>query len=133
MKDRIKKIIDYKGISAGELAEITGVQRSNISHIFNGRNKPGAQFIENFLNAFPEINARWLLTGNGSMLTENSDVTESGRQPVTEVKSEPEVYYGMGHDIKQNDKSLKNAKEVQKLILLNSDGTFKIYVADKYT
>ena len=130
MRDRIKKIIDYKGISAGELAEITGVQRSNISHIFNGRNKPGAQFIENFLNAFPEVNARWLLTGEGSMLNENNDIISSGRQPVTEVKSEPDIYYGTGHSVKQNDKSQKNKKEVQKLILLNSDGTFTIYSAD---
>jgi transcriptional regulator with XRE-family HTH domain len=125
MKDRIKKFIDYKGISAGELAEITGVQRSNISHIFNGRNKPGAQFIENFLNAFPEVNARWLLTGNGSMLHENSGDNLSGSRPAGEVKSEPDIQYGIKH---ANDD--KEKKEVQKLILLNSDGTFVVYTAE---
>ena len=35
MKDRIKEFIDYKGISAGELADLLNVQRSNISHILN--------------------------------------------------------------------------------------------------
>lgn len=124
MKDRIKKFIDYKGVTAGELAEITEVQRSNISHIFNGRNKPGAQFIEKFLLAFPEINARWLLTGEGSMLIESSDKSNSVRQPVMEAKSEPDIIYG-NKNIPVGDQKL-----VQRLILLNSDGTFTIYNSD---
>ncbi|MDD4755554.1 MAG: helix-turn-helix transcriptional regulator [Prolixibacteraceae bacterium] len=125
MKDRIRQFIEHKGVTAGELAEITGVQRSNISHIFNGRNKPGAQFIEKFLLAFPEINARWLLTGEGSMFNESNIDNISSQRPV-EVKSEPDVLYGTGQKIPQNDE-----KQVQKLILLNSDGTFTIYREDQ--
>lgn len=125
MKDRIKKFIDYKGVTAGELAEITEVQRSNISHIFNGRNKPGAQFIEKFLLAFPEINARWLLTGEGSMLSESSNESNSVRQPLMEAKSEPDIKYGS-----KQISVIGEKKQVQKLILLNSDGTFIIYNSD---
>ena len=62
--------MDYKGISAGDLASALDVQRSNISHILNGRNKPGANFIEKFLLTFPDLNARWLLTGKGKMTYE---------------------------------------------------------------
>ena len=125
MKDRIRQFIEHKGVTAGELAEITGVQRSNISHIFNGRNKPGAQFIEKFLLAFPEINARWLLTGEGSMFNESNIDNISSQRPV-EVKSEPDILYGTGQKFPQNDE-----KQVQKLILLNSDGTFTIYREDQ--
>ena len=70
MKDRIKKYMDYKNISAGELATLLEVQRSNISHILNGRNMPGAAFIEKLLVSFPDLDARWLITGDGEMLTE---------------------------------------------------------------
>jgi transcriptional regulator with XRE-family HTH domain len=126
MKDRIKKFTDYKGVTAGELAEITGVQRSNISHIYNGRNKPGAQFIEKFLLAFPEINARWLLTGEGSMLVGHDEKGTSHIQPAAELRSEPEVFYGT-----KRTNTGKDKKDIQKLILLNSDGTFTIYLPDQ--
>ncbi|OQB81566.1 MAG: helix-turn-helix protein [Bacteroidetes bacterium ADurb.Bin123] len=61
--------MDFKKVNAAELADRIGVQRSNVSHILNGRNKPGAQFIEKLLLAYPELDAGWLLTGLGQMLT----------------------------------------------------------------
>jgi transcriptional regulator with XRE-family HTH domain len=120
MNNRIKRFVSHKNISAGELAELTGVQRSNISHIFNGRNKPGAQFIENFLLAFPDVNARWLLTGIGSML--NKDIRNEIITTHSEVKSETEVHY----DNKKINQS-KEREKIEKLLLLNADGTFSVY------
>ena len=76
MKDRIKKYMDYKNISAGELATLLEVQRSNISHVLNGRNMPGAAFIEKLLLNFPDIDARWLLTGVGEMISESENLTD---------------------------------------------------------
>lgn len=83
MKDRIQQLIDYKAISPGDLAERLDVQRSNISHILNGRNKPGALFIEKLLQTFPDVDARWLLTGTGSMISdqEGKTVTPQEKQP----------------------------------------------------
>ena len=52
MKERIKQYMDYKSVSAGDLSSLLEVQRSNISHILNGRNKPGASFIEKLLLIF---------------------------------------------------------------------------------
>lgn len=122
MKDRIKKFIDYKGVSPGDLAEITEVQRSNISHIFNGRNKPGALFIEKFLLAFPDINARWLMTGEGSMLDKKSSDEIPLNLPEQEVRSEPDVVYG-----KEKKVTNENKKQVEKIVMFYSDGTFYMY------
>lgn len=82
MKTRIRKFIDHKNISPVELADQIGVQRSNISHILNGRNKPGAAFLEKFLRTFPEVNARWLLTGEGDMLSgeDSGDIIRQNRK-----------------------------------------------------
>jgi len=118
MKDRIKKIIDYKGISAGELADLLDVQRSNVSHILNGRNKPGAVFIERFLLTFPDVNARWLLTGKEDMLntTSNSSfATTSTRNDNTSNNIDAEI---TGNQFEN---------KVEKVILLHSDGTFTSY------
>lgn len=74
MNNRIKQFMDYRGLSSSELADLIGVQRSNITHVLHGRNKPGFQFITKMLEAFPEMNAKWLLTGEGEMLS--STLTE---------------------------------------------------------
>jgi len=67
MKERIFKLIEAEKISAAEFADKIGVQRSNVSHILNGRNNPGFSFIQKILETFPSINSRWLLTGEGVM------------------------------------------------------------------
>ena len=68
MNSRIKLFLDYKDLTHVEFANSIGVQPSNITHVLQGRNKPGFQFIANMLNIYPEINARWLITGIGDML-----------------------------------------------------------------
>jgi transcriptional regulator with XRE-family HTH domain len=68
MEDRIRKFMEYKGISPSELADSIGVQRSNVTHVLKSRNKPSFQFIEKMLQVYPELNAKWLLLGTGSMI-----------------------------------------------------------------
>jgi len=121
MKDRIKKVIDYKGISAGELADLLDVQRSNISHILNGRNKPGAVFIERFLLTFPDVNARWLLTGKEDMLNTTSNSTVKATSATTDNTSNKIDAEITGNQIEN---------KVEKVILLYSDGTFTSYTSN---
>ena len=117
MKDRIKQYIDYKSISAGELATLLEVQRSNISHILNGRNKPGAAFIEKLLICFPDLNARWLLTGEGDMTEshESSTINESAK-----VVSENQIKLASSG----SKPELNKDKPIDKVVLLFADGTF---------
>ena len=68
MKDRLHKIMEAEGLSPAKFADEIGVQRSSISHIISGRNKPSYDFIIKILNRFKGINAEWLLTGNGNMI-----------------------------------------------------------------
>ena len=42
---RLEKILDYYGLSASVFADKIGVQRSNLSHLLSGRNKPSLDFI----------------------------------------------------------------------------------------
>ena len=65
--DRIAQIIVHYNISPKDLAELTGVQRSAISHIINGRNKPSVSFISKLTEAFPKLSTNWLLHGKGDI------------------------------------------------------------------
>ena len=115
MKDRIKKYMDYKSITAGELASLLEVQRSNISHILNGRNMPGAAFIEKFLLSFPDLNARWLLTGVGEMITNLDKIVEKAIQKPVEIEK-PVI-----------QEKAAGEKHIGKVVLLFEDGTFMDY------
>jgi len=145
MKDRIQQFIDYKGISAGDLSTALDVQRSNISHILNGRNKPGAAFIEKFLLVYPDLNARWLLTGQGDMITENkSMIVDKSKSDSTSLKmdsnnnsnkpegSKSKAITTERVKLAESDSiKAKPAAAVEKVLLLNSDGTFSTYHASK--
>ncbi len=89
MKDRLKEFMDYKKLTAADLADTIGVQRSNVSHILNGRNNPGAQFLEKLLMAYPDLDANWLLTGRGAMLSGVSGDRSSRAAASPSPSSEP--------------------------------------------
>ena len=127
MKERIKQYMDYKSISAGELSSLLEVQRSNISHILNGRNKPGASFIERLLINFPDLNARWLLTGDGEMTLNNAAPQE--QQTVIQHKEKEKVeikepIQKRTEPLATNKIVVDNDKEIAKVVMLYTDGTF---------
>jgi transcriptional regulator with XRE-family HTH domain len=77
MKDRIKKIQEYSGLSLGVFASRTGIKSASLSHILNGRNNPSLDVVMKIHETFPEISWEWMLYGTGSMFKEgNSDVAE---------------------------------------------------------
>lgn len=133
MKDRIKQYMDYKNISAGELASLLEVQRSNISHILNGRNKPGAAFIEKLLLNFPDLNARWLLTGIGEMVesvpaVEEKEAVKSVQSQHKKKEVEKETATKPIKQIKEDEnKTLEFNQAVDRVVLLFKDGTFIDY------
>jgi transcriptional regulator with XRE-family HTH domain len=56
-----------EGLTNSKFASLLGIQRSNITHIIDGRNKPSISFIEKLITKFPHVNIEWLITGTGEM------------------------------------------------------------------
>ena len=52
---RLQKVIDFYGETGSSFAEKIGVQRSSISHILSGRNKPSLDFILKVTKAFTDV------------------------------------------------------------------------------
>jgi len=67
MKERLIQLLDLEQLSPSKFADIIGVQRSSISHVISGRNKPSFDFLQKTLKAFPGLNASWLMMGEGTM------------------------------------------------------------------
>ena len=85
MQTQIKEILSRERMSSSQFADKIGVQRSSISHVLSGRNKPGFDFIHKILTAFPEINGDWLITGNGDMYKQKSH-SEDLFEPKNEIQ-----------------------------------------------
>ncbi len=68
MNSRIALVIKTKNITPAEMADQIGVQRSGVSHILNGRNKPSLDFVQKLLRKYPDISMNWLLFGEGPMM-----------------------------------------------------------------
>lgn len=92
LNERISKVIEYSNLTPSEFADEIDVQRSSISHITSGRNKPSLEFIIKIKSSFPEILWDWLVTGEGEMLKsdlpETSEVLEK-EDIFEEEKSKP--------------------------------------------
>ena len=60
---RILEILEKSGLTPSEFADKIEVQRSAISHIVSGRNKPSLEFLIKIKKVFPEIDTDWLVLG----------------------------------------------------------------------
>ena len=108
-KDRLKEILDKEDLTASKFAEKSGIQRSSVSHILSGRNKPSLDFVIKVNNAFDDVSLDWLIKGNNAIKTGVKS---------TQSSSPLEI------DLKKNLNIDKNIKEIG---LFYTDGSFKIY------
>ena len=63
---RLEIILDYYNLSASAFADKINVQRSSLSHLLSGRNKPSLDFIIKVIEVFPEVDLYWILNGKGN-------------------------------------------------------------------
>ena len=64
--DRLRHIMDYYQLSASGFADKIQVQRSSISHLLSGRNKPSLDFVLRVIKEFEDVELYWQLNGTGS-------------------------------------------------------------------
>ncbi|UAM99345.1 helix-turn-helix transcriptional regulator [Polaribacter litorisediminis] len=106
---RIKKVMNFHQLTASLFADKIGVQRSSISHILSGRNKPSLDFILKITSEFKDVDIHWLLNGVGSFPKK------------AESKSSAAAPSFMASDT--ND-----GKRIQRIVVFYKDGTFEEYL-----
>ena len=85
MKDRISALMKYMGMSQKNFAAEIRISEGTLSSIFNGRNKPTLNTLNNIHERFPEVNMGWLMDGKGEMFTSSPQV--SSQNEVNETGS----------------------------------------------
>lgn len=143
LKDRIAHIMRVKNLTAAQFADHLDVQRSGISHLLSGRNKPSLDFIMKLKEKFPEFNLDWIVLGKEPITTtHNSNVSElraesnlfSSEPKDNSLEEFPESVQFTGNQASNNKKTssegeevIKNqsSKEIVRLIVVYGDNTFK--------
>ncbi|WP_347174901.1 helix-turn-helix domain-containing protein [Polaribacter uvawellassae] len=110
---RLKKVMEYHHLTASLFADKIDVQRSSISHIISGRNKPSLDFILKVTNTFKDVDIYWLLNGKGTF----------PKQVVEKISSHVPT---LPFEEKQTINS-DTEKKIQRIVIFYSDGTFEEY------
>ena len=121
---RIEVLLEYYGLSSAAFADKINVQRSSISHLLSRRNKPSLEFVLKITNAFPEVDLYWLLDGRGKFPTNNHKTLFENSEIPPEEKAEIPIQ-------KAEIRIKKEAKFIQRIVILYSDGSFETYQENK--
>lgn len=127
LNSRVQKIINYSELSSSEFADEIGVQRSNISHVLSGRNKPSLDFLMKIKDRFPEIQWEWLIEGKGAMVfSENEAASTPSSYSLEESKindDEP-IITGLfsipSQEMEENTKQEEEKSEILEPIQYNN-------------
>ncbi len=131
---RLQKVIDFYGESASSFAEKVGVQRSTISHILSGRNKPSLDFVMKVLSHFPEVELYWLMNGKGVFPKDNKSevkiqeiekVEKKIDPPKTENKEIPTSPSSSISTSIQSSLHTSSEKKIERIVIFYSDGSFQ--------
>lgn len=149
---RLQIILDYYGLSASSFADRIDVQRSSISHLLSGRNKPSLDFILKVIEVFPDVDLYWILNGKGNFPKSERKIEAPKVTPILENNKIEEKnddglksdLFSSIHDTEKNNvfeniieqsSSIPNLNtdqnEVDYIVVFFTNGTFKKYKEKK--
>ena len=157
MNHKIQKIMQDNGLTPSHFADQIEVQRSTISHILVGRNKPSLEIIQKIKKRFPDISYDWLIDDNAEIIfdlsNENKENQFNRRLSTSDASTEsrgsrlpqskntelnPNGANKTTHfskdatfekELPHNEPSVK-LKVVEKVLVFYSDGTFSEYLSN---
>ena len=137
MQERFKQLLEEKGLTATRFASMIKVNASAMSHILNGRSKPGSDVLDKIAQAFPELNLNWLISGKGTMYgVPVSPVQEVLFQPDDEKKGDKErkeeksIVPDLKTTVEEVEMPVQQAgirKNIKRIVLFFEDGSFEDY------
>mgnify|MGYP003586966748 CR=1 FL=1 len=142
---RLEIILDYYGLNASSFADKIGVQRSSMSHLLSGRNKPSLDFVMKILDVFPEVDLYWILVGKGNFPKSENEIVSNFQNTNSDSPSSSNENYSREDlftpinneenksvikssiEIKKTNLSFEE-DEIEKIVIFYKNGIFKAYV-----
>ncbi|WP_445721939.1 helix-turn-helix domain-containing protein [Flavobacterium sp.] len=151
---RLDKLLEYYNLSASAFADKIDVQRSSISHLLSGRNKPSLDFVLKVVEEFPDVDLYWILNGKGSFPKEEEKKLEEKKTTHTPTNENLKEKIGTEEknnlfsdidnpqntrvfenfsDQESNTQNLepkKNNSDIDRIVVFYKNGTFKNYTPE---
>lgn len=147
---RLEEILEYYALSASGFADKINVQRSSLSHLLSGRNKPSLDFIMKIIEEFPEVDLYWILNGKGTFpKSEHKNIQNSSPTPISKIENAVEKTTSSNSDLfsqnienentavknnfeeknsnTQNFPQTKNSSNIERIVVFYKNGSFKEY------
>lgn len=141
LNDKIKQILVDKSISPSHFADEIGVQRSSISHILAGRNKPSLDIVQKIIRRYPDLGMEWIWEDEDLPIADQNQKPYESRLYPTNTDQNGRSTYGLDlHEktitrpasVQANlpiQKKVEFAeKSIERILIFYSDGTFKQYI-----
>jgi transcriptional regulator with XRE-family HTH domain len=127
LSKRILEILEKSGLTPSEFADKIEVQRSAISHITSGRNKPSLDFLIKIKQAFPEIDTDWLVFGEEKPKENPTSALPEIDVNSTQNEKIPTLFDGIETDENPETRA-PVSKKIRRVILLYEDGSFEDFL-----
>ncbi|MGY5353812.1 helix-turn-helix transcriptional regulator [Wenyingzhuangia sp. IMCC45467] len=117
--NRLHKLLEHYHLSAANFADEINVQRSSISHLLSGRNKPSLEFILKIVDNYKEVSLDWLLYGKDTFPikeisnTKHQDLFSGDKVETTRENNDP--------------KKTTTPSDIERIVVFYKNGTFKEY------
>ncbi len=126
--ERLQKILDYYRLSATELSNQISFNRSTISHLLSGRNKPSLDFVMKVLQKYPEVELYWLLNGKGTFPATKNEIAHDNVSNEKGIEKKP--FIKKEGDQMANTPTMQNkldSEEIEHIIIFYKDGSYKSF------
>ncbi len=129
---KLETIFTNLNVTPSMFADQIGVQRSSISHLLSGRNKPSLDLVLKIVDTFPQIDLYWLL--GQKELKEKLDLKAQHSSPPN-AESEISVKKEDQKKVKPMEEKgdvkkqhvISSTSEVERIVVFYHDGTFIEY------
>ena len=143
---RLEFLMENYSLNASAFADKIGVQRSCISHLLSGRNKPSLDFVLKIQEFFPEVNLYWILNGKEKFLKheqkENNNIEKKQEVAPTLFEVKSLLNSEKNDEVKIENIEVKNTTPISsnhqdtahvnsnifKIVIFYNDGSFKDFV-----
>jgi transcriptional regulator with XRE-family HTH domain len=137
LTEKIKQILAEKNLSPSLFADEIGIQRSSMSHILAGRNKPSLDIVQKIVRRFPELGLNWILedenSESGTSRTMDSkpvglplfDPTKSAAPRPADLNRKKNPTNSRVYENLKPQESGKEEKKIERILVFYSDGTFQ--------
>ncbi len=139
---RIRKLLDSEQMNPSQFADEIKLQRSSLSHVLSGRNKPSLDFVMKIKQRFSKVNLGWLLFGDEPMFLDMQNQFDIPKNPDNIENFEQSISFGtkyqdgLPEDSKESQGEsklvqdlnlLQSSGKAEKVMIFFNDGTFEEY------